>query len=97
LSSDFLTNGTSDDLAESSLTDKEFLNQFKVNKKMPERVMDIVKTLIDAFVTKGKLKQLLRNNKTRHSGRACCFVIFRIINSELIIANYKLALAVASV
>jgi hypothetical protein len=29
VSSDFLTNGTSDDLAESSLTDKELLTQFK--------------------------------------------------------------------
>ncbi len=59
VSSDFLTNGTSDDLAESSLTDKELLNQFKAIEKMPERDKDVVKTLIDAFITKGKLKQLV--------------------------------------
>lgn len=52
VSSDFLTNGTSDDLAESSLTDKELLNQFKAIEKMPERDKDVVKTLIDAFITK---------------------------------------------
>jgi transcriptional regulator with XRE-family HTH domain len=34
VSSDFLTNGTADDLADSSLTDKELLNQFKVIEKM---------------------------------------------------------------
>jgi len=27
--------------------------------KMPERDKDVVKTLIDAFITKGKLKQLV--------------------------------------
>ncbi|MCX6221328.1 MAG: helix-turn-helix transcriptional regulator [Bacteroidia bacterium] len=59
VSSDFLTNGTSDDLAGSSLTDKELLNQFKAIEKMPERDKDVVKTLIDAFITKGKLKQLV--------------------------------------
>ncbi len=59
VSSDFLTNGTSDDLAENSLTDKELLNQFKAIEKMPEQDKDVVKTLIDAFITKGKLKQLV--------------------------------------
>jgi len=59
VSSDFLTNGTSDDLDESSLTDKELLNQFKAIEKMQERDKDVVKILIDAFITKGKLKQLV--------------------------------------
>lgn len=38
---------------------KELLNQFKAIEKMPERDKDVVKTLIDAFITKGKLKQLV--------------------------------------
>jgi len=59
VSSDFLTNGTSDDLAENSLTDKELLNQFKAIEKMPEQDKNVVKTLIDAFITKGKLKHLV--------------------------------------
>lgn len=75
VSSDFLTNRTSDDLAESSLTDKELLNQFKAIEKMPERDKDVVKTLIDAFITKGKLKQLVLNNKTRPMAGFCCFII----------------------
>jgi hypothetical protein len=46
-------------LAETSLTDKELLNQFKAIEKMPEQDKNVVKTLIDAFITKGKLKQLV--------------------------------------
>ncbi|NEW84133.1 MAG: transcriptional regulator [Mariniphaga sp.] len=59
VSSEYLTNGTSDDLAESSLTDKELLNQFKAIEKMNDNDKGVVKTLIDAFITKGKLKQLV--------------------------------------
>jgi transcriptional regulator with XRE-family HTH domain len=58
VSSDFLTNGTSDDLAESSLADKELLNQFKAIEKMNNNDKNVIKTLIDAFITKGKIKQL---------------------------------------
>ena len=36
VSSDFLMSGSSDDLADSSLTDKELLNQFKAIEKMQE-------------------------------------------------------------
>ena len=58
VSSDYLMNGTSDDLADSSLTDKELLNQFKIIEKLPENDKNVVKVLLDAFITKGKLKQL---------------------------------------
>lgn|SRR6056297_3308929 len=58
VSSDFLTNGTSDDLAESSLTDKELLNQFKAIEKMPDAKKTVVKEFLDAFITKDKLRQL---------------------------------------
>ena len=59
VSSDYLTNGTSDDLAESSLTDKELLNQFKSIEKLPEADKNVVKVFLDAFITKKKLKQLV--------------------------------------
>ena len=36
VTSDFLTNGTTDDLAQNTLSDKELLNQFKAIEKMPE-------------------------------------------------------------
>ena len=58
ITSDFLMNGTSDDLADSSLTDKELLNQFKAIEKMNNNDKNVIKTLIDAFITKGKIKQL---------------------------------------
>ena len=50
--------GSSDDLADSSLTDKELLNQFKSIEKMPEKDKSVIKILIDAFITKKKIQQL---------------------------------------
>ncbi|HPM02514.1 MAG TPA: hypothetical protein PK816_10205 [Candidatus Cloacimonadota bacterium] len=58
VTSDFLMNGTSDDLADSSLTDKELLNQFKMIEKMTEEKKSVVKIFLDAFITKDKIKQL---------------------------------------
>jgi hypothetical protein len=58
VTSDFLMNGTSDDLANSSLTDKELLNQFKMIEKMTEEKKSVVKIFLDAFITKDKIKQL---------------------------------------
>jgi len=58
ISSDFLINGTTEDLAGDTLKDKELLNQFKAIEKMNEKDKNVIKTLIDAFITKGKIKQL---------------------------------------
>jgi hypothetical protein len=58
VSSDFLTNGSTEELAENTLNDKELLNQFKAIEKMPDSDKNIVKTLIDAFITKRKVQQL---------------------------------------
>ena len=68
VSSDFLTNGTSDDLAESSLTDKELLNQFKAIEKLGDEDKSVVKVFLDAFITKKKLKQLLNKRKPGNAG-----------------------------
>jgi transcriptional regulator with XRE-family HTH domain len=59
VSSDFLMNGTSDNLADNSLTNKELLNQFKIIEKLSEQDKSVVKIFLDAFITKGKLKQLM--------------------------------------
>ena len=59
VSSDYLTNGSAEDLADSSLTDKELLNQFKAIEKMPEAKKFVVKEFLDAFITKDKLRQLV--------------------------------------
>jgi transcriptional regulator with XRE-family HTH domain len=58
VSSDFLMNGSSDDLALGSLTDKELLNQFMAIEKMQDNDKSVVKILIDAFITKKKIQQL---------------------------------------
>jgi hypothetical protein len=58
VSPDFLMNSTSEDLADSSLTDKELLNQFKMIEKMTEEKKSVVKIFLDAFITKDKIKQL---------------------------------------
>lgn len=60
VSTDFLMNGTSDDLAQSSLTDKELLNQFKKIEKLPTDKKMIVKELLDAFLFKYNIKQQLQ-------------------------------------
>jgi transcriptional regulator with XRE-family HTH domain len=50
VSSDYLMNGTPDDLANSSLSDKELLNQFKIIEKLPEQDRNVVKIFLDAFI-----------------------------------------------
>jgi hypothetical protein len=52
------SNPNSYDLANSSLTDKELLNQFKMIEKMTEEKKSVVKIFLDAFITKDKIKQL---------------------------------------
>jgi len=58
VSTDFLLNGTTDELAASTLSDKVLLNQFKAIEQMGEQDKNTIKTLIDAFVIKNKLKVL---------------------------------------
>lgn len=58
VSSDFLTNGTTNEMAENTLSDKELLNQFKAIELMSDNDKGVVKTLIDAFITKRKIQKL---------------------------------------
>jgi len=59
VSSVYLINGITDELAENSLADKELLNQFRAIEKMNDKDKGVVKVFLDAFITKGKLKQLV--------------------------------------
>jgi len=59
VSSDFLMNGTTDEFANNTLTDKELLNQFKAIENMNDTDKNVIKVLIDAFITKAKIKQLI--------------------------------------
>lgn len=58
VSSDFLTNGTTNEMAENALSDKELLNQFKAVEQMDDKDKGVIKMLIDAFITKRKIQHL---------------------------------------
>lgn len=55
---DFLISGDKDEKAKATLNDAELLQQFKEVDKMNNDDKNTIKKLIDAFITKGKLKQL---------------------------------------
>ena len=46
------------DMANTHLTDKELLNQFKQIEKLPVNDISVVKIFLDAFLTKKKIQQL---------------------------------------
>ncbi len=56
---DFLINGNTSEKAQNSLKDAELLNQFRAVEQMEEEDQNTIKRLIDAFITKKKLKQLM--------------------------------------
>jgi transcriptional regulator with XRE-family HTH domain len=55
---DYLINGDTDEKAKSALKDSELLQQFKAVEQMNETDRAVIKRLIDAFITKAKIKQL---------------------------------------
>ncbi len=57
---DFLMQGNSDDVISAQLTDKELLNQFKQVEKLNSEDKHLVKTFIDAFITKRQIQQLAK-------------------------------------
>ena len=57
-STDYLMYGDKDEKAKASLEDTELLQQFKEVDKMKDEDKSVIKKLIDAFITKGKIKQL---------------------------------------
>ena len=58
VTTDYLMDGSTNELAENTLNDKDLLNQFKAIEKMNDNDKVIVKTLIDAFITKRQIQQL---------------------------------------
>lgn len=55
---DYLVSGSKDEKAKAALKDAALLQQFKEVEKMNDADKNIIKRLIDAFITKGKIKQL---------------------------------------
>lgn len=56
---DYLINGATDEKAKSTLKDAELLKQFKEVEQMEDEDKNIVKKLIDAFITKRKIQQMI--------------------------------------
>jgi transcriptional regulator with XRE-family HTH domain len=55
---DYLVSGDSDEKARSTLNDAELLQQFKAVQQMDDEDKRVIKTMIDAFITKRKVQQL---------------------------------------
>lgn len=55
---DFLMQGNTDDIVSAQLTDKELLNQFKEVEKLNSEDKHLIKTFIDAFLTKRQIQRL---------------------------------------
>ena len=60
VSPDFLIYGTSDEKANAKLSDTDLINQFKAIELLDEEDRTVIKKLIDAFVTKKQLQQLVK-------------------------------------
>lgn len=56
--SDYLINGASDEVISAQLADKELLNQFKAVEKLSQEDKHLIKTFIDAFLTKRQIQKL---------------------------------------
>jgi len=55
---DFLMKGTEDEAVAAQLTDKELLKQFKQVEQLSPEDKNLIKTFIDAFLTKRHIQQL---------------------------------------
>lgn len=55
---DYLMNGSSDEVVATQLTDKELLRQFKEVEQLNNEDKHLVKTFIDAFLTKRQVQKL---------------------------------------
>ncbi len=58
VSPDFLLYGSTDEKAKARLSDPELINQFKAIEDMEEEDRNVVKKLIDAFITKKQVQKL---------------------------------------
>ena len=58
VSPDYLLYGNADEKAKNILVDADLINQFKAIELMDDEDKNVVKKLIDAFITKKKVQQL---------------------------------------
>ena len=60
VTSDYLLDGASEDVAKAKLADSELLRQFQEVERLPDEDKYVVKKLLDAFLTKKQLQALAR-------------------------------------
>ena len=60
VSSDYLLDGATDEAAKAKFQDRELLKQFQEVEQLPDAEKNVVKVLLDAFLTKQHLKALAR-------------------------------------
>jgi len=58
-SADYLMNGTTENMAINTLSDKGLLNQFKLIEEMGEEDKNVVKIFLDAFITRKQLQKMV--------------------------------------
>jgi transcriptional regulator with XRE-family HTH domain len=58
VSPDYLIYGTADEKAKTKLSDADLINQFKAIENMDEEDKNVIKKLIDAFITKKQIQKL---------------------------------------
>jgi len=56
VSADFLMSGSTDDMANASISDRELLEQFKKIEQLPNSKKALVKEFLDAFIIKAELQ-----------------------------------------
>lgn len=55
---DYLMNGNTNEVASKQIQDKELLNLFKSVDRLEDKDKDMIKTFLDALVTKRQVQQL---------------------------------------
>jgi len=60
VSSDYLLEGATDEAAKARFEDRELLRQFQEIEHLPDEDKIVIKTLLDAFLTKKHLQSLTR-------------------------------------
>ncbi len=60
VTSDYLLEGAAEEAAKARFEDRELLKQFQEVERLPEADKHVVKTLLDAFLTKKHLQSLVR-------------------------------------
>lgn len=59
VSADYLIDGSTNDAAKASFSDRDLLRMFQEAEKLSNEDKEVIKSLLDAFLTKRQLQQLI--------------------------------------